>query len=159
MLEEAIRSQYHAALEMTGQAIEKCPPTLWNRAQDKNKFWQVAYHALFYTHLYLQPVEADFTRWSGHIPGSERMEPVSGQPLSQQAMKTYLAFCHEQVETIVPTLDFEAASGFSWLPMSKLEVQFYSLRHLQLHTGELAERLWDAAGIEVHWVGRGVFKE
>jgi hypothetical protein len=110
---------------------------------------------LFYVHLYLQPKEEDFARWPRHIPGAERMKPLTGQPLSQEAMLDYLDFCHKQVDTIVPTLDLNAASGFSWLPMSKLEVQFYSLRHLQSHTGELAERLWAVAGIEVHWVGRG----
>jgi hypothetical protein len=70
-------------------------------------------------------------------------------------MLEYLALIQQQVRAIVPTLDLEAPSGFYWLPFNKLELQFYSMRHMQLHVGELAERLWDQAGVEVGWVGRG----
>ena len=51
-------------------------------------------------------------------------------------------------------LDLEAESGFYWLPFNKLELQFYNIRHLTLHTGELAERLWAVAGEETRWVGK-----
>ena len=44
-------------------------------------------------------------------------------------------------------------SGFSWLPFGKLELQFYSIRHVQHHTGELCERLGTTGDIEVGWVG------
>ncbi len=46
-------SQYQASLEMLKQTITQCPESVWNAASDKNKFWQVAYHALFFTHQYL----------------------------------------------------------------------------------------------------------
>jgi hypothetical protein len=36
-------------------AIDACPATLWTSDRYVNPFWQVAYHTLFYTHLYLQP--------------------------------------------------------------------------------------------------------
>ena len=67
----------------------------------------------------------------------------------------YITFCRRQVDDIVPLLNLEGGTGFHWLPMSKTELQFYSIRHLQTHTGELAERLWTAAGIEIDWVGMG----
>ncbi len=54
---------------------------------------------------------------------------------------------------MVPALDLAGASGFDWLPMNKLELQFYNIRHLQLHTGELCERLGTEAKIDVAWVG------
>lgn len=164
MLEDVIRSQFHASLSMLQEALVKCPDALWNRAKDKNKYWQVAYHALFYTHLYLQSTVDDFRPWSGHIAKSERMDPTHDlspeepevSPLyTKEEMLKYLAFCRQQVDSVVPTLDLNAESGFHWLPMSKIELQFYSMRHLQLHIGELAERLWTAAGIEIGWVGKG----
>ena len=61
-----IASQYLAALEMLEQAVLKCPESLWNSSEDKAKFWHVAYHALFYTHLYLQNTHQDFTPWHKH---------------------------------------------------------------------------------------------
>ena len=61
-----IRSQYQAALDMLAAAIEACPDAVWDRPEDRNRSWQVAYHALFYLHFYLQPTEADFRPWPKH---------------------------------------------------------------------------------------------
>ena len=118
-MKKAIQSQYLAALEMLRQAIVQCPAPLWADAAYKNPFWHIAYHALFYTHLYLQPSGADFVPWAKHREQYERLD---------------------------------AESGFSWLPMNKLELQFYNVRHLQLHTGQLCERLRTAHGIGIDWV-------
>ena len=46
-------SQYRAALAMLKQTIVLCPQSLWNAADEQNKFWQVAFHALYFTHEYL----------------------------------------------------------------------------------------------------------
>ena len=54
-------SQYKASLEMLEQTITRCPESTWNAAGDKNKFWQVAHHALFFTHLYVADSEEAFT--------------------------------------------------------------------------------------------------
>ncbi len=57
---DALKGQYHAGLRMLRQAIEVCPDDLWEGGDHPNQFWHVAYHGLFYTHLYLQPDEAAF---------------------------------------------------------------------------------------------------
>jgi hypothetical protein len=159
---DVIISQYQAALEMLKQAITKCPDALWDNPGDKTRFWHIAYHALFYTHLYLQDTEPDFTPWSKHRPEYQflgqtpwppHLPPQIGEPFSQETELEYLAFCQAQVAERVPQLDLHAASGFDWLPFSKLELQFYTLRHLQQHTGELMERLGTRAGVDVDWVG------
>jgi DinB superfamily len=150
---EIIISQYKASLEMLREAVVRCPPDLWDRPEDKNRFWQVAYHALFYTHLYLQPKEQDFVAWDRHQDGSHRMEH-QGQPYTKEDILEYLGVCREQVEARVPSLDTHAPSGFDWLTFNKLELQFYNIRHLQQHTGELCERLGSTSDIEVPWVGR-----
>jgi hypothetical protein len=67
----------------------------------------------------------------------------------------YLDVCLERVRTKIAQVDFGSASGFDWLPFSKLELQFYNLRHLQQHVGELGEQLSDKTGIETPWVGSG----
>lgn len=46
-----------------------------------------------------------------------------------------------------------AASAFDWIPLNKLELQFYTICHLQHHAGELCDRLGREAGIDVAWVG------
>lgn len=159
----ALRSQYHAALDMLGAAVEACPDTAWDRPEDGNRTWQVAYHALFYTHLYLQPTEADFVPWAKHRPHlhvlGDRLpwpphEPIErGEPLARADVLEYLAACRAEVDARVAAVDLEAPSGFDWLPMGKLEVQLYNLRHVMQHAGELYERLAKANGPALPWVG------
>ena len=160
-VKQVIKSQYHASLEMLKQAIVKCPESSWNDPAHKNKFWHVSYHALFYTHLYLQPTEKDFTPWAKHreqyeflgpLPWPPHEEPEIGEPYTKEEILAYHEVCHRQVEETVDSLDLDAESGFYWLPFGKMELQFYNIRHLQQHTGELCERL-GTQGIEVDWVG------
>jgi hypothetical protein len=47
----------------------------------------------------------------------------------------------------------DGPSGFYWIPMNKLELQFYNIRHLQHHTGELCERLGKTGAVEIGWIG------
>ena len=152
---QIIQSQYLASLDMLEKVIESCPEHVWRADSHKNRFWHIAYHALFYVHLYLQPTEADFRSWPKAHPKTNSLQPSDspGEPYSQAELLEYVAFCRTQVREIVPMLDLHAASGFSWLPFSKLETQFYNIRHLMQHTGELMERLWTDAGVEVNWVG------
>jgi hypothetical protein len=160
---EIIRSQYQAALEMLAQAIIQCPQRIWADPQDKNQFWHIAYHALFYTHLYLQVSEDEFLPWEKHIkdihslgshPQSPQDEAANRDPYSKDDLLAYVDFCQQEIDDKVAALNLEAESGFDWIPFNKLELQFYNIRHLQHHTGELCERLGARAGIDVRWVGR-----
>ena len=144
------------------QVIIKCPDSLWDDEAAKNRFWHIAYHALFYTHLYLQPTESDFVPWAKHraeyefmgpLPWPPHNEPEIGDAYSKEEMLEYLDFCRGEVKKQTDAVNLEAASGFEWLPFNKLELQFYTIRHLQQHIGELCERLWDTGQIEVDWVG------
>lgn len=162
-MQSAIQSQYLATLEMLKQAIIQCPDVLWNDENDKNRFWLLAYHAIFYTHLYVQPSESDFVPWEkgrpnvqfmgGSLPWPPHTKIEVGEPYTKEDILEYLAFCEAQVREVVPTLDMDAKSGFDWIPLNKLELQFYTIRHLQQHTGELCERLWATYQLEVGWVG------
>jgi hypothetical protein len=153
---ETIISQYLAALEMLKQSILACPEALWHNPDDHNKFSQIAYHALFYTHLYLQESEQAFRLWSGHreeyrLAGGDHTEP--SQPATKATMLEYLAFCQDNVVEKVSALNLDAPSGFNWLPFKKFELQLYSIRHIQQHAGELMERL-GTQGIAIDWVGQ-----
>jgi hypothetical protein len=161
-MQKVIQSQYLAALAMLERAIAECPDELWDNPADKNKFWHVAFHAIFYTHLYIQPAESDFVPWAKHRENYEFMGPLPwpphdvpeiGEPYSKADLLEYVAFCREEIGAKTAVLDFTSSdSGFHWLPFGKLELQFYSIRHLQHHTGELCDRL-GAIGIDVEWIG------
>ena len=155
---ETLKSQYRASLEMLKQAIVECPESLWRSPEYKNPFWHIAYHVLFYTHLYLQPCVEDFVPWEKHKEEYRSLEPPEegmalAEPYSKEEILAYLGLCLEQVEEQVNRMDLGAESGFYWLPFEKLELQIYNIRHIQQHTGELCERMGAKGEIEVGWVG------
>jgi hypothetical protein len=159
----AVAGQFHSSLKMLGRAIELYPEPLWlaSSGASPNRSWHIAYHALFYTHFYLGENDKAFVAWQHHrpeynylgeLPWKPGYKPQIDQPYTQSEVLEYLDFCHQEVDRQTAVLDPEAQSGFSWLPFSKLDLQFYGLRHLAHHTGQLAERLRSQAGIGLPWV-------
>jgi hypothetical protein len=161
-LHEILARQYRASMAMLKDAVTKCPESLWLAAEYPNKFWHIAYHVLYCTHMYLENSRDEFIPWKKHredyqwlgpLPWPPHDRPKIGTPYSKEEILEYLEICSEEIETRVPGLDFSAPSGFSWLPFNKLELQLYNLRHLQHHTAQLIDRLRTAAQIGVAWVG------
>lgn len=145
-------SQYQASLEMLHQTITQCPDSIWNAASDKNKFWQVAYHTLFFTHLYLADSEEAFTPWIKHRREYEDFDEIKiREPYDRDTVLEYLAFCQQEVAERVPRLNLE--EGFDGRPYNKLELQIYSIRHIMQHTGELMERVGARTDAQIDWVG------
>jgi hypothetical protein len=147
-------SQYLASLEMLKQTITLCPQSLWNVPSDKNRFWQVAYHTLFFTHLYLGESEAAFTPWSKHREGWEDFPaPENGEFYDKDTILEYLAFCQQEVADRVPRLNLESREGFEPRTYTRAELQIYSIRHIMQHAGELMERIGARTGAHIDWVG------
>src|SRR5947207_15340013 len=63
IMRPVLKSQYHASLAMLRDTIERCPDALWTSGDYLNPFWRIAYHALYYTHFYLQPNADSFRPW------------------------------------------------------------------------------------------------
>lgn len=163
-LRPALTRQYRAALAMLRDAIDRCPDALWTDPAPTNAFWQVAYHTLYFTHLYLQPDEAGFQPWAGHQADVQHEDAIAGpadrtsplplipRPYTRAQVLAYLDHVGEAVDG-VDALDLAATtSGFSWYPMGKLEHQLVNLRHVQHHVGQLADRVRAATGDGVRWV-------
>ena len=162
----ALKSQYHAALAMLGEAIRRCPDEVWTARDHKNAFWQVAYHTLFFTHLYLQREEAAFRPWEGHRASAQYPDGIAGppdpesdlpllpEPYTKDDVLAYWRFCEEMVDNAVDALDvFAPESGFHWYAIPKLEHQMVNIRHIQHGAAQLADRLRAAVDLGVEWVG------
>jgi DinB superfamily len=165
-LRSILKSQYHASLAMLRETLERCPADVWSSKDHVNSFWQVAYHTLFFTHLYMQPNEAAFTPWPGHQGQVQHPDGIAGpadpkstlplipEPYTQAQVLAYWTICDQMVDDAVDALDLDdSESGFWWYKVSKLEHQLISLRHIQHHTAQLADRLRSAANIGIKWVG------
>ena len=110
---DIVKSQYHASLEMLRQAVVKCPDFLWDDPEYKNPFWRVAYHALFFTHLYLQDSLDDFAPWVKHkedCKALDRQLPQDEGPYTKVEVLEYCEMCGEQAEERVASLDPDAPS-------------------------------------------------
>ena len=162
----ALKPQYHASLKTLRHAIEKCPDNLWNNPVDGlAAFWRVAYHALFFTHFYLQKDQHSFTPWSrarkeaevlGPIPWDNNRMPEACEPYTREDILEYWAFVDGMIDAGVDALDLDAAEcGFPWYPMGKFEHQLENIRHIQHHAAALASRLRREANVSVPWVGKG----
>jgi hypothetical protein len=153
-IKESIKSQYRASLAMLQQAIEGCSEEMWLDRSYVNACWNIAYHTLFFTHFYLNPTEEAFKAWENHKLYYQEFSNWP-EPYTRAQVLDYLAFCLQQVYAQVDALDLDAPSGFPWLPFDKLELQFYNIRHIMLHTGELCERLGSHGEVAFMWVARG----
>ena len=161
-IRKTVASQYHAALSMMEQTVRRCPDELWDEGGQANPFWRVAYHALFYVDLYLQPSEDDMALWDGGREGYQFLgptpwpphrQPDADRPYRREEILAFVEHCRAAVDRVVPAADLNAASGFHWLPFDKLELQIYNIRHLQQHVGDLSTILLTRANVEIDWVG------
>lgn len=157
-IKRTLKSQYLASLEMMKRAVEACPDSQWEGSDHQNAFWNIAYHALVYTHFYLHASEDAFVPWEKYedrfrLLGQTDEDLEAYEPYSKAEILEFLQFVGEQVDGLVESLELDSESGFSWLPFDKMELQIYNIRHLQQHTGELCERLGRDGTIEIGWVG------
>ena len=155
-IREAMKGQYRAGLEMLRQCIDRCPDEVWISGSHPRNFWRIAYHALFYTHLYLEPSEETFSRWDKHPESANVVwenPPIVTAP-SRAELLAYLYEINASVDAKVDALDLNSPDpGFSWYSIPKLDHQLLNLRHLQGHIGQLSELLM-AQGIDIDWVSR-----
>lgn len=162
----ALKSQYHTSLAMFQEALERCDESLWFDTKAVNAYWQVAYHALFYVHMYLQPDLKSFQAWEGHqkdvqyangIAGTPKKDsplPLLPTPYTKAQVQAFLDTCQSMVDPFIDSVDLaNPKSGFPWYSCSKLEHQIISIRHLQHHTAQLGDKLRNAGSTGLEWQG------
>ena len=159
---------------MLRDCIEKCPDDLWTtpspRVDDDDRtifrsFWRIAFHTVYFTHLYLGQSEEAFQPWPDRDPEYfgemwgppwylEPFEfPEDAEPISRQNLTAYLNYVDSIIDTTIEALDLDTqASGFHWYKdISKLSHELLNLRHLQGHVGQLSELLM-ARDIQTGWI-------
>jgi hypothetical protein len=163
-VKDVLVSQYEASLLMLKNTIAASDTEIWTRRISKKAFWHVAYHTLFYTDFYLSKDEKTFVPWVKHknecqflgpVPWPPHNEPHIGEPYTQTDLLECWDSIHDTLVGTIEKTDLESPSGFYWLPFNKLELQIYNIRHIQHHTGQLAERIREQRNVGVQWVSKG----
>ena len=151
---------------MLADCVDKCPDDLWTSGKHPRPFWRIAFHAAYYTHLYLGQNEAAYEPWPDRADGCPELWqsprdvepyelPEDFAPYTKTQVLNYLAFVDGLIDPTVSSLDLAAQeTGISWYKnMTKLSHQLMNLRHLQGHVGQLSELLM-ARAIDTKWVGK-----
>lgn len=168
-LRQALGEQYHAGLAMLAECVEKCPEGTWLDGKHPRVFWRIAFHAAFYTHLYLGQNEEAFQPWPERREGIHarlwdppfEVEPYElpeeAEIYQRREILAYVCFIDTLIDPTAAQLDLDSEeTGFSWYKnMSKLSHQLLNLRHLQGHVGQLSELLM-AKGIETDWISKSL---
>jgi len=149
----ALWLQFGAAIDMLEDALLACPAPLWNqrlwsdhsRPPEFAEFWYLTYHALFWLDLYLSGSrEEDFAppapfAWTE----LDSVWVLPERPYTREELHAYLAAtrrkCHDTLialtdERAFQTVDYPWAAGKA---VSFLELQLYSMRHVQEHAAQL----------------------
>jgi hypothetical protein len=142
ILKTSIWQQFGAAIDTLDDAISACPDslwsaTLWNDSEDARygQFWFVAYHALFWLDLFLTGSSEGFAPPPPFIRGR-----LPDSLYTKDDVLTYLNQCRQKCKATIESLTDENAyrvCRFDWMEPTFLELQLYSMRHVQEHAAEL----------------------
>ena len=165
--------QFGAAIDMLDNAVMACPDSLWRQPvwhdpsapSQRTEFWYVVYHALFWLDLYLFGSEEGFAPPASFIlvEQDDSASPLPNQPYSRDELRAYLASVREKCRTTIETMTDEQALqsvNFDWISdgdvVSYVELQLYSMRHIQEHAAQLSLLLGEH-GVQpdrIDWVAR-----
>jgi hypothetical protein len=161
-----LRRQFAAALQMLQQAIEACPDDLWDDRSQGSPFWHLAYHALYFTDLYLSDDLKDFQARDDHeenthfLPGDygdfAGIVTTPEKAYTRDQLVEYAEHCLDKAEEKLEALTDERAlqrCGFEWYELNRGEFTLNNLRHLQQHTGQVILMLRRHADIGIEWMG------
>lgn len=173
-LAQALKEQYHAGLAMLAEGVQKCPDDLWTspnpKVDDEDRvifraYWRIAFHTVYFCHLYMGKDEEAFRPWPARRAGYydamwqkpwdiEPYEfPEDAEPATKAELLAYIDYVDSIVDSTLDEVDFDSPeSGFYWYSgVPKLTHELMNIRHLQGHVGQLSEHLL-ARGLDIDWV-------
>lgn len=141
-LKKSVWQQFGAAIDTLDEAINACPDSLWTAAlwSDSDdarygQFWYIAYHTLSWLDLYLTGSGEGFAPPAPFIRGA-----LPEKPYTKDDVSAYLKQCRQKCKATLEALTDEKARQictFSWMQPTFLELQLYSMRHVQEHAAQL----------------------
>ena len=159
---ELTLNQFHATLAMFGNTIDQCPPDQWHAKIARLTFNQAAFHALFFTDVYLGPDLKSLREQPFHhehaavFADYEELEDRAPQAGYEKSfIQAYVLHCKEKAARVINSEspeDLQRRPGFDWQDFSRAELHVYNLRHLQHHAAHLSLHLRRNTAVDVPWV-------
>ena len=152
---DMVWQQFGAAIDMFDNTLAACPDELWTvrlwRAEEGpdipprwGEFWTIATHAIRWMERYLLVVPEDEFE-SLETSTTLTPFPENNEPQTKSTVRNSLAQLRERCRSrLMELTDAEAQrpiTVYDWLsaePLSFLELQLVSMRHVQEHTAQLA---------------------
>jgi hypothetical protein len=141
-LKTGIWQQFGAAIDTLDDALTLCPDRLWSAAlwsdsEDARygQFWYIAYHTLSWLDLFLTGSSEGFAPPAPFVRGV-----LPEKPYTKNDILKYLKECRQKAKAAIEALTDEKAyrvCTFNWMEPTFVELQFYSMRHIQEHAAQL----------------------
>lgn len=156
-----IWQQFGAAIDMLANALNECPDYLWEDRVWKDpsdeaaysQFWFITFHSLVWLDRYLEGSPNDF-----EPPPPFQIGSLPERPYSKTQLQAYLRLCRQKCQTTLLSLTDEKAQRICHFPwgeeVSYIELQLYSMRHVQEHAAQLSLHLGQKIDSELDWVSR-----
>ncbi len=148
MVRSIIGSQYGAALGMLVDTLENCCEDVWHLSSGNNPCWKIAYHTVFYAHLYMCTSEDEFSPAAFHYEdaqflGTSPYPPFEkvrlDKPIQQSDVLNYTKHVLESSRKIedIPMNVLLEPCVWPWIDRTLLELLCMSTRHIQHHTAQI----------------------
>ncbi len=152
----ALWQQFGAAIDMLQRAIDACPDDLWSDGSQRQEFWYVAFHALFFLDLYLSESDKGFAPPSPFtLDELDERGLMPERVYTKEELLSYLEHGRKKCRTVIAALteaDAQNTCGISWLDLSFAGLLLYNLRHVQHHAGQLQMMIGRKTGSSPRWV-------
>lgn len=154
----ALRRQFHAAMDMLGNAMDACPDTLWFDPR-QHAFWYLAFHTLFFADLYLS--EENECRFHPPPPfGLTELDDgiLPERAYSKDELHAYLGHCRKKLDIVIAAMTeiwLASPCPFAFRDMSNGELLLYNMRHVQHHAAQLNMLLRQKIDSAPAWVSKG----
>lgn len=158
-LKTSLWQQFGAAIDTLDDALTACPEhlwtaNLWNDEDDTRygQFWYISYHTLSWLDLFLTGSMDGFAPPPPFIRGK-----LPDEPYTKEDVSAYLMQCRQKSKAAFEALTDEKARQvctFQWMEPTFLELQLYSMRHIQEHAAQLSFFLGrnDVSGLD--WISK-----
>lgn len=155
-LRAIIWHQFGAAIDSLEDAVKACPENLWDDSSRKPEFWYVAYHTLFFLDYYSSRKEEGFSPPAPFtLDELDHRGVMPERPYTREELQAYLMHgrrkCLERLRSLTEEEAYRPCE-FRRKTFSVLELQLYSMRHVQHHAAQLNMLLRQRTDSAPRWV-------